>query len=389
MDQPLKVYLICTGVGIMNRGIESFFRECFDGLHPFAAASGIHLHLLKSKGPFADDELRVWSLPRTGFAAKAIGKVIHRNSYVVEELSSLPGIIRRIRRGRPDVILYSDSDMARRLYRYRHRIGVPYRLVYSNGAPLKPPFTNCDFVQQLAPFYVDQALAVGDDPRRQALVPYGFTIPTGTGDFQPDFRKSVRRSLGLPLDRPTVLSVGNIDAHHKRMNYLVDEVASLPRPHPFVVLLGAMDDKSPHLIADARQKLGEENFVARSVPYEQVFQYYQAADCFTLCSLAEGFGRVYVEACMHGLPCAAHNHPVMKFVLGDEGTFGDFNKPGGLVPILRDLLARGLDPREMERRRESMRRRFSWQSLAPSYFEMFRAAAALPMRDPVGRSRPS
>ena len=240
----------------------------------------------------------------------------------------------RIRRGRPHVILYSDSNMARRLFRHRERIGVPYRLIYSNGAPMKAPFRCCDHVQQVAPLYLEQALAAGDDPRRHTLVPYGFTVPAGTADFDPAFRRAARVELGLPPDRPIVISVGNVDRHHKRMDYLIGEIAAMPRPRPFLLILGAMDEKSRTVIAEGMQMLGEGNFIARSVPYEQVFRYYQAADCFALCSLAEGFGRVYVEACMHGLPCAAHDHPVMKYVLGEEGIYGDFRQPGALAELL-------------------------------------------------------
>ncbi len=368
----------------MNRGIESFFRECFDGLHPLAAAANIDLKLIKGKGPARPDESVAWCLPRTGTAATLLGKIIRRNGYVVEQLSSLPGIIRRIRRGRPEVILYSDANMAMRLYRYRDRIGVPYRLIYSNGAPLRPPFRFCDHVQQIAPFYLQRALDAGEDPNRHTLVPYGFTVPGGTADFDPAFRRAARVELELPPDRQIVISVGNIDRHHKRMDYLINEIGRMPEPRPFLLILGAMDENSRAIIAEGRQILGEGNFVARSVPYEQVFRHYQAADCFALCSLAEGFGRVYVEACMHGLPCAAHDHPVMRYVLAEEGIYGDFRQPGALAELLKQLLARPLDPDEMRRRREAMRRRFSWENLAPAYFEMFRKAAALPPGEPAG-----
>ena len=112
-----------------------------------------------------------------------------------------------------------------------------------------------------------------------------------------------------------------------------------------------------------------------AVPYQDVFRYYRAADAFALASLVEGFGRVYVEACMHGLPCAAHDHPVMRFVLGDDGTFGDFSKTGSLAEILKQMTDSPLDIPEMQRRRQSMRDRFSWESLAPAYFRMFKKVA--------------
>jgi glycosyltransferase involved in cell wall biosynthesis len=164
------------------------------------------------------------------------------------------------------------------------------------------------------------------------------------------------------------------------MDYLIDEIAGLAGERPYLVMLGAMDEQTPAILRRAREKLGEGNFAARSVPYEEVSRYYRAADVFALCSLREGFGRVFLEALMYGLPCAAHEHPVMRWVLGEEGSLGDFSKAGSLTRILTDLLSRELTSEAMTRRRESVRKRFTWESLAPAYFEMFRKAARQSLR---------
>jgi hypothetical protein len=74
----------------------------------------------------------------------------------------------------------------------------------------------------------------------------------------------------------------------------------------------------------------------------------------------------------------------MRYVLGEEGTFGDFSRPGALAEILRTILFRPLDRQEMIRRRETMRNRFAWESIADGYFKMFRAAAEMPMGEPAG-----
>jgi glycosyltransferase involved in cell wall biosynthesis len=378
---PLKVWMVCTGVGIMNRGIESFFRDCFDGLHPLAESNGIKLELFKGRGTETTDEHRVWCLPRTGMIARFAGSAIGRNGYVIEQLSSVIPVQRRICAGRPDVIFYSDCNLAFRLFYNRPKIGVPFRLVYSNGAPLHPPFVRCDHVQQVHPFYLQEAIDKHEDPARHSLVPYGFTVPSGAADFDPEYRTRMKDDLNLPKDRRIILSVGWIAAIHKRMDYLIRELAALPSPRPYLVMLGSMDEQSPPILEQAKQSLGAENFTARSVPYEQVSRYYQAADVFTLCSLVEGFGRVYVEALMHGLPCAVHDHPVMRYVLGDEGTYGDFTQKGALAAQLSRLVPQPLNVDDMRRRRETMRERFSWESLAPQYFQMFRTAASQPIRE--------
>ena len=129
-------------------------------------------------------------------------------------------------------------------------------------------------------------------------------------------RRALRERLALPADRPVVLSVGWISRAHKRMDYVVEEVARLPAPRPFLMLLGAMDRSSDEIIRLAHERLGPDGFAARSVPYHEVAHYYAAADCFVLASLSEGFGRVFLEALAHGLPVIAHEHPVMRYVLG-------------------------------------------------------------------------
>ena len=107
-------------------------------------------------------------------------------------------------------------------------------------------------------------------------------------------------------------------------------------------------------------------FAARSVPYPEVAQYYAAADCFVLASLCEGFGRVFLEALAHGLPVIAHEHPVMRYVLGEHGILADLSLEGALARDLREVLARPADGHAMRQRWQSVRRRFDWAALAPA-----------------------
>jgi glycosyltransferase involved in cell wall biosynthesis len=405
IQAKIRVLFSCTGVGIFNRGIESFFRDSFDGLKD--AMPGVEVRLLKGaeigdgetlkteklKGEGtsprpspqggegeaesgmrkAEDRERVaWCLSRTGAPARWLGNLIRRNSYVAEQLSSFPAVVREIYRFRPHVIFYSDANLGFQLYRWRRQIGVPYRLLFSNGGPVRPPFTRTDFVHQVAPLYHAEALAAGESPAKHFMVPYGINVPE-MPVADPVAKRIVRQKLGLPENRPILLSVGWIAREHKRMDYVIQEVAQLPTPRPFLQLLGAMDEKSPELIELGNRLLGSENFSARSVPYAQVGEFYRAADIFVLASLKEGFGRVYLEALMHGLPTIGHRHPVMEFVLGEVGVLGDLSQPGNLTDVLAVTLKQPNTETLRQRRWASVRDRFSWPVLAPQYQQMFEA----------------
>lgn len=75
---------------------------------------------------------------------------------------------------------------------------------------------------------------------------------------------------------------------------------------------------------------------------------------------------------MAGLPCVIHDHPIMRYVLAEEGIFADLSKPGGLANVLINTLALPNSHQERAQRRDSVRQRFDWEVLVPLYIEMFR-----------------
>src|SRR5688572_2246035 len=99
-SSPLRVLFCCTGIGILNRGIESFFREAFDHLH---ATPGLEARLLKGAGPPSELERVVRCIPRTSALAAAIGAAAGRNAYVAEQWSSFLPVVHEIRQFRPAV----------------------------------------------------------------------------------------------------------------------------------------------------------------------------------------------------------------------------------------------------------------------------------------------
>jgi glycosyltransferase involved in cell wall biosynthesis len=160
------------------------------------------------------------------------------------------------------------------------------------------------------------------------------------------------------------------------MDYVIREVAELPEPRPYLLLLGQQEAESTEVINFGKKMLGEAGFEVRTVAKDEVAAYYKAADAFTLASLSEGFGRVFVEAMSYGLPCLAHDYEVSKYVLGNHGYYGDFKLKGSLASLVKRVLAAEGDSRaNRDLRYRHVLERFSWNKLSAPYAEMLQRCA--------------
>jgi glycosyltransferase involved in cell wall biosynthesis len=219
------------------------------------------------------------------------------------------------------------------------------------------------------------ALAAGEPPARHTLLPLGVELEPELRLRSGDERSALREQLGLPRDRELLLSVAALNLWHKRLDYVVREVARMePRPH--LVLLGQGEDETPALLQLAAELLGPDGFTARTVEPAEVSDHYRCADLFVLGSLYEASGRVLLEALGHGLPTLCHDSETTRFVTGTHGLRGDLSRPGGLAAL---VAAAHAEPMNDTRRRAQHRfayESFGWDSLLPRYVEMIEACAA-------------
>ncbi len=375
MRNKLRVDILCTGLDRIRRGYESFARECFDS---FRDDEGVDVRLYKGNGPAAPKEQSLFCLHRNLGLAKLVGSVSGRSSYHVEQLSFLVSYLSGpARRNRPDIVFTSDANLANFLSRWRRRAGAGCRILYSNGGPVDPPFPEYDHVQQVALPYYEQAIEAGEPRAKHSLVPYGINVPEdlAAGHF-PD-AGICRAKLDLPQGRKILLSVGYVSARHKRMDYVVKEVAQVSEEsRPFLLLVGQQDESTAEIAALAEALLGSGNYRIASAPYAEMKDYYGSADAFVLASLKEGFGRVLLEASSFGLPCAVDDNPVMRYVLEGEGFYGDMQRPGALAELIPMLISDSQPVDARRRRVREVQRRFGWQNLKTDYLQMFQNAVA-------------
>ncbi|MFN6487479.1 MULTISPECIES: glycosyltransferase family 4 protein [unclassified Nostoc] len=371
----LKVFLICTGLGHVMRGYESFAEQAFQAL---SKEPSLDIILFKGGGKAKAKEVPLWNLPRYTTTACRIAKYTKSSSYLVEQISFFFSLIPHIQREKPDVIYFSDNEIGDFLAYWRRFTKQSYKLIFCNGGPLgakSPIFANCDLIQQIAPQHLQNCLKAGIPAQKQTLLTLGAAIPAKLQILLPSEKEALRNKLGLPEKTPLILSGGYISKKHKRMDYLIREVASLPEPRPYLLLLGQQDGSSREIIELGNSLLGAENFQARTVASHEVANYYKIADAFVLASLHEGLGRVFLEAMSYGLPCIVHDYGVTRYIFDDEGYFGNFKHEGSLADLINQVLSKSEDKSRFYRRHNFIYERFSWDKLLSSYVEMIHMVA--------------
>jgi hypothetical protein len=86
----------------------------------------------------------LWNLPRRSRLANLIGdwaslgNPLVWRGYYVEQLSFFVSLVPHLILGRPDVVYFSDKDLADLLSRWRHWTGQRFTLLFCNGARIHP-----------------------------------------------------------------------------------------------------------------------------------------------------------------------------------------------------------------------------------------------------------
>jgi 1,2-diacylglycerol 3-alpha-glucosyltransferase len=370
----LRVVIGCGGIGFANRGFETLSRECFAALRD---RDDVDVTLVKGRGRRRPGERVAPTVGRDSAAARLAGRALRRDGLYVEQAGFTASLIPILALSRPDVVYLSEWYPSRGLARWRRRTGARFKLLLSNGGIYPPErFDHADHVHQLTPHELERAVAAGVPRERQTLLELGVATDTRHAGLSQPQRGALRTELGLPADRPVVLSVAAI-CLQKRIDYLIRELAALPAPRPFLMLLGQREPETPTLLRLADELLGPDGYAARTVAPAEVSRYYATADVFVLASLWEAFGRVMVEAIGHGLPCVVHDGPTQRYVLdGAGGVLADLTRDGALARALPDAIRSAGDEAARAARRRVAHDRFAWERLAPRYVEMMRKCAS-------------
>jgi glycosyltransferase involved in cell wall biosynthesis len=138
-------------------------------------------------------------------------------------------------------------------------------------------------------------------------------IPNGVDcdKFRPLPIAAAREELGLPTDRPIVVSIGNLQ-ERKGFHLLVDAIPEIRRrfPEVLVVIVGGPAPYGSDFGPEIRARIealggGDHVRLVGARPHEELCRWYSAADVFTLLSSREGSPNVLMEALACGAPSVA------------------------------------------------------------------------------------
>lgn len=357
----MKVAIVCLGVGRTRRGYEAFSRELFEHIK-----GRIDVHLIKGAGDSSVDEHVVRGLSRDNVLLRPFPQLTR---YAIEMKTSVPFLVRHLLRERYDLVHFSEHPLGlglRPLKRFWK--GAP-KLIFSNGGPVWARRYK-DYVDHIhhinGASFDNEGLNDGFPRQQMTLIPYGID-PAAFVRRPTDFR----RRHGIPEAAFVVLSVGAVNASHKRMDYLIREMSGLNDPNLFLLIVGAKEAETARIEVMGCKLLGDRvRFL--SLPHDEIRHAYWASDLFTLCSLQEGLGMVLLEAMAAGLPVVAHDAPHQRWTLGRAASLIDMTERGRLAQEIKHL-------RNDNTHRQGMvsdgmgkiDRVYDWQKLIPRYIEMY------------------
>lgn len=366
--QKIRLGLFSCGLGSINRGFEISTARFFK-----AVSQNGELDARLFAGADYPGAEKVWCRGRNEWLRFPLGLLsflereqLWKIAYCLEQTSYSFGLIHQSRQSwQPDVVWTKEVPLAHVLYEFRRISGNPYKIIFANGGGFRPStYQQFDFIQHLHPEAYEEARTFGIPAEKMNVLPN--LVP-----YQPPTKRKsdLRAEYGYAQDDWIVICVAAWNSHHKRIDYLIDEVAKIDDQRCKLLICGQPEPEGENLQKLAAEKLGTR---ARFLTVAEglVQELLSMSDVFVLCSLYEGLGAVMIEAAMAGLPIVCHPHGGSRYILQEESCFLDLTASGNLARRLSELRQKPLSPAALQKIKESVRSRFNEDKLRTDFENM-------------------
>ncbi|CAN5572242.1 hypothetical protein BH10CYA1_BH10CYA1_21550 [soil metagenome] len=374
-SEQIKLALISCGLGNVHRGFEVSTARLFKTLKE---RSDFDVRLYS--GGKHEGAKFIWNIPRDEVLRsplKLISRINDRRfwefCYGVEQVSFALSVLPDLFKFQPDVIWTKEVPFGYFLDAYRKIFGFKYKVIFANGGAFNPPtYKDFDYIQHLQPESYNDAIQFGL-PLEKNLTLTNFLY----FEKSQKTRKELRAEFGYCDDDWVVICVAAWNRYHKRIDYLIEEVAQLADKNVKLMLCG-----HPEPDIDYLRKLAAEKLPGRvqwlTLTEAKVHEALQASDVFVLPSLNEGLGNAMAEAALAEVPVVCHSHAASRFVLGDEKWTTDLSQPGALTARLTQIKENPPTAEELKKLAGTVHNVFSAEALLPRFCDMVETAKGAP-----------
>lgn len=311
MSQHNNIFIVCTGLGKVRRGFETYIADLGNLLTTdislnakISVFSGAEYRFKKFQSK------KVLSISRNSKFLQLFFKDTH-DLFAIEQFTFFISFIFKIIYSKPKIIYLGEYNLYCYLYKFRKIMGLKYSLVLFTGGQAFPGLFNnsLDFVHHVTDVYYKGSLGNSIPKSRQFLVPHFLNIHSAINfELYDSIRLKAR-------NRTIVLAAGLIDLKVKRLHVLIECLEKI-KDKVFPIFLGEESPDSPFIRNQLISIFGINNFLISKVDRQTLPTYYSIASVLTSFSLHESFGLVNLEAMYWGTPVVCHQYEEAKFVIG-------------------------------------------------------------------------
>lgn len=357
-----KVVLLATYLGVVNRGAETYvielvkkLRSVYD-IEVYAMGTNSQISEQIIQVPIQFSKILSWH-EKFYYQSRLYQKICDRTYYfipsVLEQYFFSQTVYKKYLASRSDIdLLFPVNGIwgVKIAEKIRRQNGTPF--IYAGHGGIgrgEELILKCDPDAYIAltPWALKWASKISN---KTLLIPNGVDLA------------HFNRKIPIQKDSLNVLCVGAFTTF-KRQKLLIDAMKLVN--HGTLTLLGS-GELQEDIEVYGKKHLGD-RFVLCNVPYDQVKDYYEKANVFSLPSLNEPFGIVYVEAMAMNLPIVAPDDEARRYVIGDCGILCDVENASQYAEALQKCLETDFSDRPVQRVAEN----FSWDVIANAYIRIF------------------
>ncbi len=333
-NRRLKIALVSCGLGHINRGVEVSTARWFKSLK---TNKSVDVRLFC--GGEYPEATHIDNIPRdlllnTVFApiSSLSSQHIWEFCYGVEQLTFAAGLGSTLLSWQPDIVWTKETPFAHTLVATRPLFNLKYKLIFSNGCGFKPAtYAGFDHIQHLHPNSFEEAVQFGIPKSKMTVLPN--LIPKPKSYLT---NEECKKHFGYSNDDFIVVCVAAWNRYHKRIDYLIEEIAKIQDSQVKLLLCGHPEPDTAAL-KDLAKSILPGRVQWHTLPADEVPIALKASNVFVLPSLNEAFGGVMIEAIMLEIPVISHQSSANPKFANTTLPSYDLALPGNLAQYIQDL----------------------------------------------------